>query len=427
MKKNRLYIISLDAFGDADLEFAATLPNFKQVLNQSAQVTGIKTVYPSLTYVAHTSIVTGMHPKKHGIINNTQFQPNRVNPDWFWYADSIRTPTIFDIAKQSDYKICTLLWPVTGRSKVIDYNLVEIFPNRPWQNQIMVSGYASTLSYALEMDKKFKHLRKGIEQPELDNFVTAVAVDTILNKKPDLMAIHLVDLDAMRHANGISSNQARAAIIRMDQHLGDILEAMEKMGIREDTVLAILGDHYQIDTHTVIRPNHLFVEKGWITVNRKQRICGWKVIVKSAGGAAYIYRQDNAITESEILEALKGIYPRIEHIFTRGSNQVKKANTSALFMLEAKKGYYFSDELSYPFMETTAKNVAGRTLLKADHGFHPEKRNYTTMLLLSGPGINEQARIRQASLLDEAPTLLHAIGLSFNHKIDGKILRDVFI
>jgi len=159
LKKNRLYIISLDAFGDADLEFAATLPNFKQVLNQSAQVTGIKTVYPSLTYVAHTSIVTGMHPKKHGIINNTQFQPNRVNPDWFWYADSIRTPTIFDIAKQSDYKICTLLWPVTGRSKVIDYNLVEIFPNRPWQNQIMVSGYASTLSYALEMDKKFKHLR----------------------------------------------------------------------------------------------------------------------------------------------------------------------------------------------------------------------------------------------------------------------------
>lgn len=426
MKKNRLYIISLDAFGDSDLEFAATLPHFKKVLNQSAQVTGIKTVYPSLTYVAHTSIITGVYPQKHGIVNNTRFQPNRVNPDWFWYATSIRTPTLFDIAKQSGYKICTLLWPVTGRSKVIDYNLAEIVPNRLWQNQMVVSGYASTLSYALEMNKKFKHLRKGIEQPELDDFVTAIAVDTILNKKPDLMAIHLVDLDAMRHAYGVSSNQARAAIIRMDHHLGGILAAMEKVGIREDTVLAILGDHYQIDTHTVIRPNHLFLEKGWITINKKHRIRDWKVLTKSAGGAAYIYRQDNSIPDNEILEALEGIYPRIEHIFTRDSKSVRQANASALFMLEAKKGYYFSDELNYPFMETTAKNVTKRTLLKANHGFHPEKRNYTTMLLLSGPGINEQARIKQASLLDEAPTLLYAIGLSFNHKSDGKLLKDLF-
>lgn len=49
MTKKRLYIISLDAFGDADLAFASTLPNFRKLLSSSALVTGVRTVYPSLT------------------------------------------------------------------------------------------------------------------------------------------------------------------------------------------------------------------------------------------------------------------------------------------------------------------------------------------------------------------------------------------
>ncbi|WP_373749671.1 ectonucleotide pyrophosphatase/phosphodiesterase, partial [Jeotgalibaca porci] len=228
MTKKRLYIISLDAFGDADLTFASTLPNFRKLLARSALVTGVRTVYPSLTYMAHTSIATGMYPNQHGIVNNTRLQPERVSADWYWYEKDIKTPTIFQVAKKAGYSISTLLWPVTGRSKAIDYNLAEIFPNRPWQNQIMVSGFASSLTYALDMNKKYKHLRNGIQQPELDDFITAVAIDTIKNKKPDMMAIHLVDLDSTRHKYGVKSTQARDAVVRMDKRLGEILTTLKE-------------------------------------------------------------------------------------------------------------------------------------------------------------------------------------------------------
>lgn len=426
MAKKKLYIISLDAFGDADLEFAQTLPNFRKIMNRSAQVTGVKTVYPSLTYMAHTSIVTGMYPASHGIINNTHLQPNREDPDWYWYASEIKTPTLFEIAKKAGYSVGTLLWPVTGKSKYIDYNIAEIFPNRPWQNQVLVSAYASSLRYLLKMNSKYKHLRKGVEQPELDDFVTAVAVDTILNKKPDLMAIHLVDLDSMRHKYGVGSNQAREAIVRMDDRLGKIMTAMEDSGIMDDTVLAVLGDHYQIDTHTVIRLNHLFLDKGWITVNKKNIITSWDVIAKAAGGAASIYRKNNQITNKMILDAIDGIESRLERILTQEELKLDGADPNSLFILEGKRGYYFADDVVHPFMESTAKTVKNRKLSKAAHGFHPDKTNYQTMLLLSGPGINPEARLEEARLVDEGPTFLHAIGLQYPNKTDGRVLKELF-
>ena len=60
------------------------------------------------------------------------------------------------------------------------------------------------------MNRRFGHLRNGIAQPELDDFVTESAVHTIKTKKPNLMLIHLVDLDAQRHHHGFSSDEAHA-------------------------------------------------------------------------------------------------------------------------------------------------------------------------------------------------------------------------
>ena len=427
MVKRKLYIISLDAFGASDLEFAKTLPHFQEIFNRSARVKEVESVYPSLTYVAHTSIATGMNPNRHGIIHNTHRQPERQSPDWYWYAKEIKKATMFDVAKQAGYTICTLLWPVTGKSPSIDYNLAEIFPNSSWQNQVMVSAFASSTKYALKMNKKYGSLRNGIAQPELDEFVTAIAVDTIKTKQPDLLAVHLVDLDSMRHEYGVLSDQAKEAVIRMDRHLGQIIDAMKEMNIYEDTVLAVMGDHYQIDTHTVIRPNYLFLDKGWQTIDRKRNIKDWKVLAKAADGACYIYRKDLSVTNKMILDALKGIEDRVETIYSAAEARKMGADENCLFILEAKPGYYFESDVLYPFMESTAKNLPDRKLHSATHGFSPKKKKYATTLMVSGPGIDKDAVVEKGRLIDEGPTLLHAIGLKFPEATDGRIINKIFL
>ena len=83
----RVMIVSFDAVGAKDLEYLQTLPNFQRFFEQAALCSHVNSVCPSLTYPAHTSIVTGRMPKNHGIVNNTKIQPNRKDPDWLYLAN----------------------------------------------------------------------------------------------------------------------------------------------------------------------------------------------------------------------------------------------------------------------------------------------------------------------------------------------------
>ena len=62
MKSKRLIVISLDALGSTDFEMFSQLPNFKKFIDHAAFCRQVRSVYPSLTYPAHTTIVTGRPP-----------------------------------------------------------------------------------------------------------------------------------------------------------------------------------------------------------------------------------------------------------------------------------------------------------------------------------------------------------------------------
>ena len=424
MQKQRLYMISLDAFGAKDLEYAQTLPTFKYLLDRSARVEKVETVYPSLTYMAHTSIVTGVYPNKHGITNNTYVQPKRESPDWHWYAKDIKVPTLFDIAHEAGYTIASFLWPVTGRRKAIKYNLTEIFANRPWQSQALISLWSSSTKFVLDLERKFGKIRKGIQQPELDHFLTAGIVDTIHSKNPDLMAIHLVDLDSTRHHFGVDSQEAKAAIRRMDDHLNQIITAMKEKGIFEETVLALFGDHYQLDTHTVVRLNQLFKAQGWLKETKDGLIQEWDVLAKGADGSCYIYTKPE-VDLAEVHQLLAQHSEQIETIYTQEEAARLGADETCSFLVEAKKGYYFISNSNGSFLEEIKTNEE-TPFHKGTHGYSPKKENYETTLFISGPSINADARIPVARLIDEGPTFLHAMGLKFPQAVDGKVLKGLF-
>ena len=77
-------MLSLDAVGRRDMEFMMTLPNFSEVVKNGAFCDRVYSVYPSLTYPAHTAVVTGRMPNNSRIVSNTKLQPNRMDPDWLY-------------------------------------------------------------------------------------------------------------------------------------------------------------------------------------------------------------------------------------------------------------------------------------------------------------------------------------------------------
>lgn len=427
MTNKKLVIVSLDAFGTDDLAYALTLPNFNKFRQEAALVENVETVYPSLTYMCHTSIVTGQYPKDHGIINNTLLQPDLLSPDWYWYTRYIKSPTLFEIASNHGLTVSTILWPVTGKSVAIDYNIAEIFANRKWHSQIAVSLFASSPKYLLEKNHKFGHLRSGIKQPELDDFVTAVAVDTIKKEEPDVLALHLVDLDSTRHGYGVKSPESKAALERMDNHLGQLMKTLESTEAYKDAHVVLLGDHYQIDTHTVIRPNHLFKNADLIRIDKQNKIQDYDVYAKGADGSTYIYvkNHDDFIMD-ELKTLLTPLAPYIDKIYSQNEAIALGADPNCFALVEAKAGYYFESDIERPILEDTNKSIPGVKFLKASHGYSPEKENYTTMFMAKGPKIKMGETISKGRLIDEGPTMLAMLDLAFNTPVEGKVIEQIF-
>lgn len=427
--KKKMVIISIDALGASDLHGdLSKIPCLNAFKENAAHVMNVKGIYPTLTYPSHTTIMTGEYPKKHGIINNTKLQPQRKDPDWYWYQRDIQAPTLYEAAQAEGYTTAAFLWPVTAKSK-IDYNIAEIFPNRIWTNQVLRSLSASSPKFLIEMNSKYGKLRDGIKQPQLDDFVTACAVDTLLNKKPDLTLIHLVDLDSMRHHYGVLSDEAEAALIRQDKRVEKIIDATKEAGTYDETTFVILGDHYQIDVDYMIRLNSLFAEQGWLHPKKDGTVGnGWQVYAKSCDGSCYIYVDKHCEVQPQEIRKLIRAQEGISHIWT--TDQVSRfgAAPNVTFMVEAKRGYYFIDESQGKVVEKVSDESIGKSeRYKAVHGFSPNKLNYSTTLMVQGDDIEKGKVIESASLIDEAPTFAKILGLeTFPEHVAGRVITEIF-
>lgn len=409
MKNKYVIVISFDAVSEEDLEFLSKQPNFSKLIKNGALIKNVESVYPSLTYPAHVTIVTGKYPKNHGVINNTVLDFKNDNPDWYWYRKYIKGDTIFDLAEKSGMKTCSILWPVTARSK-ITYNMPEIFCTKRYDNQILKSSLAGSKIYQVNMNKRFGYLRQGMEEPYLDNFATEVAKKTIRELKPNLILLHLIDSDSQKHKYGIENKEVIESLKRHDERLGEIIESLKLAGIYEDSTIIALGDHSQINVNNVIKLNSILMKNDLINVNGN-KIKSYKAIAKSCDGSSYIYLKNKNDVETrkkvrDILNELKNKYSNvIEEVYNNEEIKNLGADINASFMIEAKRGYYFIDDFLGEAIEVIDESSKIKHKLRASHGYLPSRDNYKTFFIAYGKTIKKGVVLEKGKLINHGPTI----------------------
>ncbi|SHE68938.1 ectonucleotide pyrophosphatase/phosphodiesterase [Caloramator proteoclasticus] len=389
--EEKLIVISFDALCTDDFKTIRNLPTFNYILNNSIYSLDVEPVYPTLTYPNHASIITGKRPYEHGIVNNTKLQPSRTSPDWFWYKSDIKCETILDIVKNNGGTICTLLWPTTGGGK-IDYNMPEIFANRPWQNQIVVSLLAGSKLFQLSIYKKFGKMLNGLKQPNLDDFVLESALYTLKYKRPNLVLVHFTDLDTQKHIYGTKSEKVKEAILRHEERLKRIFDVASNLGYK----IAILGDHGSLDVHSAISLNEYF----------KQKKLSDYLYFKSCDGSAYIYlrREVSNNIKDKIYYSIEDFSRQskgtIEKIFT-ASDYIKLGfDKNAFLMLEPSSGYCFTDK--------NIKDYIAPSDHRAAHGQLPNK--HKTLFCLWDRGETKR-QLNSIKITDIKAILLNSINL----------------
>ena len=71
-----IVLISIDGFRPQFYqEEQRPAPNRKQMAHHGVSVSGVRGVFPSVTYPSHTTMITGAKPIDHGIYYNAPFEP----------------------------------------------------------------------------------------------------------------------------------------------------------------------------------------------------------------------------------------------------------------------------------------------------------------------------------------------------------------
>src|SRR3954454_20291788 len=108
-------LVTIDGFAAYHLyNQQLQLPNIRELIDQGVWIASSETVFPSVTHPSHTTIVTGVEPRLHGVTDNTM--TNRRTGETFFATnkrrkDIVRVPTIFDAAKRANLTTAAFFWP----------------------------------------------------------------------------------------------------------------------------------------------------------------------------------------------------------------------------------------------------------------------------------------------------------------------------
>ena len=423
--KKKLLLISLDAMIGKDIEILRTLPTFSPILEKASIVKSVETVYPSMTYTAHASIVSGTYPEKHGVITNEVFTPLMNKAPWYELRAQNKAQILPELAQENGYSSFVNSWPTLVGANV-DYLVQRAGIHYPKEEQESEIRKNSNNVLTQEMWDYCSEAWTLPNYYSTDKF-SALASKYVINRyQPDLMLMHMTLPDHYRHSHGVLSEKLVDAYKYLDDMLAIVVDELKAQGLYEQTTFVFCSDHGQVDIDMSVNANKLLIENGLLTVDEQGNMTDWQAYIQSSAVSAHVYLKDP--TNHELAEKVYQLLDEnrdllyIEHIFTR--EQVKKTyrlDGNFTFVLEAKEGSSFGFDIMADY-QNPIMNEDYR-VSRGTHGHIPSKGEQPC-LILSGPGVLEGKELSVAKVVDIAPTCAAILGFEML-EADGRILREI--
>ena len=421
--KEKLFVLSMDAMVHEDVAYMEKKPNFSRIMKKRAEVERACTVYPSITYPAHASIITGCRPATHGIYNNTALKFVKDGVDhWHLFSRSLRVEDLFAAAKRAGCTTASVYWPITGRNPNIDHCIDEYFFFYP-EHESVEDAFArlgadeAALQAVRENMDRLPNGTSGYEpnvKHTYDDFLNGCTCSLIRNQKPDVLLVHNCYVDHYRHHNGVFNEMVNRALDQMDLWLGEIIQAMEDAGVYEDTNFVILSDHGQMDFTRRIKTNVLLARGGFLDVAPDNTLYDWQAFGQANGMSCSVYLRDpnNKVLWKQVYEYLRTLAEEgkwgFNKVYTVEEVRERYGQYGPFsFVLETDGTATFSDDWLEPVEDEL--NLSDYRLGWATHGYEPEK-GPQPIFLGSGPAFKEGAVVPRANVIDFAPTLAGVLG-----------------
>jgi predicted AlkP superfamily pyrophosphatase or phosphodiesterase len=395
-------------------EHGMKLPFLRSVMSEGTYAEGVIGIWPTITYPSHTTLLTGVWPAEHGVLNNQEFDPEqRFGGAWNWYAAQIRVPTLWDAAHRAGLHTASVGWPVSVNADV-DWLIPEYWRNQnvsgsaDSQDRLLMAALAHPNTLFNELEPAAGDYMRGNETTTAgDEAKTRYALEILRLHKPGIMTIHLSSLDEAQHMHGPFSEVAAATLEAIDGMVARL--AHQEIANDPAAVVVIVSDHGFMNITYSINLVIPFLQAGLIetTVNpatKAPMVSSWKAEPWSAGGMAAIMLHDSndAATEQQARELLDKLAADpasgIAQVLDRAEIAERGTFPDAAFLVVFKPGYYFGSNTSGDLVTP----IPGS---RGSHGFSPEYPEMRSSFFAIGQGIARHRDLGVVDMRQIAPTV----------------------
>jgi predicted AlkP superfamily pyrophosphatase or phosphodiesterase len=424
--KDRLVVLlSIDGFPSwLWKDPAMPIPNLRRLAAEGAVGEAMTVSNPSITWINHTTLVTGVSPRRHGVLFNGLLvrQGPTLPPKIEQWAERDRmvfAPTIYDRAFAAGLTTAEVDWVAITKAPTIHWS----FPELPDPEGVVAKE--------LQLSRKLWDPGLGMSDAAKSRNIawrdlqwTQAAVHIVQEHRPNLLLFHLLSTDASNHSYGPGSTGSYVAYGYIDQLVGRFVEGVRDAGLLEKTTILVATDHGFKKVAKVVLPN-VALRKAGLLEAVGPRVTKAEAWVQAQGGMAFAYVNDPA-RKAELLPRLREVLSKLEGVerVLDGSDgpglgmplPEENAGMGDLILF-AKKGYAFQ-------LPVTGENeVVESNGYLGTHGYPASDPELDGVLIASGYGIRKGVTLGRVSNLDVTPTLSRLLGVESPGK-EGRVLEE---
>ncbi|MDE1177683.1 MAG: ectonucleotide pyrophosphatase/phosphodiesterase [Edaphobacter sp.] len=230
-KRHYVVMVSLDGFR---WDYAAkwSAPHLLKMAEEGASAPeGMIPSFPSLTFPNHYTIVTGLYPEHHGIVDNEFLDPKRGNARYYykdpasshdgsWYGGV----PLWSLAERQGLRSASMFW--VGSE-------AEIAGKRP--------SYWVPFDDNFDDEKRVAQVMQWLALPE--------------SERPHLITVYYSNVDHAGHDFGPDSTECRDAVHHVDGLMGELEAKLKATGLPVD--LIVVSDHGMVK----------FDDRHWLAID----------------------------------------------------------------------------------------------------------------------------------------------------------------
>lgn len=433
---SRVVIFVFDGL-QAELVTPELMPRLSAFADAGVRLTQHQPVFPTVTRVNASSIVTGCFPGTHGLSGNRSVVPeysqtesmNAMRPEFLALQERggtvLLVPTLAELLAEHGLEYIATGIGSTGQSFVHHPNGADA-----QLGATIHPEYALPLGLSEELFARFGAWpdRSLPNTARIERMVDVVTQYVLEERDPAVALLWCSEPDGSQHGSPLNSPRVHDAARAADAGFGRLLDYIEASDRADETNVIVTCDHGHTTVEALVPLEALLLDAGFAPPGE-----AGGVVVADNGGAALLYVPDQ---DADVVQRLVS-YLMPEHwagpiLVADRFGAIEGTHPTSLVGLDGPRGPDVAVSFSWDDRENEhgqpgyAYAASGRPGQGQHGSMSPwELRTFT---VAGGPAFRREATVEGVTgHPDLAPTVLRVLGLDAPAHMDGRVIEEALV